>query len=153
MIYAAAEFCIQTEQWHNGSSISSLGLAKTLDVPNIVLEGNSQLSDGPSYGSKWLVVYMLQQSKTQAVAKPIILAGHTFLYKTGFCRNFAMTCPETSDTKDVANELNFLLVTHMTCFDIWFDNYRLLKSGFSTRQILDSLGIQMLAQHFELQDG
>jgi hypothetical protein len=48
------------------------------------------------------VVYELQQSKTQAVAKPIILVGHTFLYKTGVCQNFAMTCPETSDMKDVA---------------------------------------------------
>jgi hypothetical protein len=41
MIYVAAEFCIQTEQRHNGSSISSLGLAKTLEVPNTVSEGNS----------------------------------------------------------------------------------------------------------------
>jgi hypothetical protein len=29
-----------------------------------------------------------------------------------------MTSPETSYTKDVTNELIFLLVTHMTCFDI-----------------------------------
>jgi hypothetical protein len=37
----AAEFCIRTEQWHNGFSISSLGLAETSEVPNTVLEDNS----------------------------------------------------------------------------------------------------------------
>jgi hypothetical protein len=52
-----------------------------------------------------------------------------------------MTFPETLYTKNVANELSFLLVTHMTSFDIWFGRYRFLKSGFSARQILDSLGI------------
>jgi hypothetical protein len=30
-----------TEQRWNGSSISRLGLAETLEVPNIILEGNS----------------------------------------------------------------------------------------------------------------
>jgi hypothetical protein len=40
-IDVAAEFCIRTEQRYNGSSISSLGLAETPDVPNIVLEDNS----------------------------------------------------------------------------------------------------------------
>jgi hypothetical protein len=34
-----------------------------------------------------------------------------------------MTSPETSYTKDVANELSFLLVTHMTCFDLRFGRY------------------------------
>jgi hypothetical protein len=44
-----------------------------------------------------------------------------------------MTSPETSYTKDVANELRFLLVTHMTCFDIWFGSY-----GFSIQvSVLD----------------
>jgi hypothetical protein len=37
----AAEFCIGTEQRHNGSSISSLILVETPDVLNIVLEDNS----------------------------------------------------------------------------------------------------------------
>jgi hypothetical protein len=41
MINVAAELCIQTEQRHNGSSISSLGLAETLEVPNTVLEDNA----------------------------------------------------------------------------------------------------------------
>jgi hypothetical protein len=29
-------------------------------------------------------------------------------------------------TKDVANEPNFLLVTHTTSFDIWLDRYEFL---------------------------
>jgi hypothetical protein len=59
-----------------------------------------------------------------------------------------MTTPETSYTKNVTNELSLLLVTHMTCFDIWFGRYRFLKSGFSARQMLNSLGIQVLGQVF-----
>jgi hypothetical protein len=47
-------------------------------------------------------------------------------------------------TKDVVNELSFLLVTHTTCFDIWFGRYGFLKSGFSAGQILDRLGIHVL---------
>jgi hypothetical protein len=38
MIDVAAEFCCWTEQRQNGSAISSLGLAKTL---NTISEGNS----------------------------------------------------------------------------------------------------------------
>jgi hypothetical protein len=41
MIDIATEFCIRIEQWHNGSSISSLRLAETLEVLNIVSEDNS----------------------------------------------------------------------------------------------------------------
>jgi hypothetical protein len=41
MIDVAAEFCIRTEQWHNGSSITSLRLAETSEVLNIVSEDNS----------------------------------------------------------------------------------------------------------------
>jgi hypothetical protein len=55
--------------------------------------------------------------------------------------------------KDVINKLNFLLVTHMTCFNIRFDRYRFLKSAFSARQILDSLGIQVLGHVFGAQEG
>jgi hypothetical protein len=40
-IDVAAEFCIWTEQRHNGSSISCLRLAKTPEVPNTILEDNS----------------------------------------------------------------------------------------------------------------
>jgi hypothetical protein len=64
-----------------------------------------------------------------------------------------MISPESSYTKDVSNELSFLLVTHMSCFDIRFGRYGLLKSGFSARQILDSLGIQVIGQVFGAQDG
>ncbi len=41
MINVAAVFCFWTEQRRNGSSISRLRLAKTLEVPNTVLEGSS----------------------------------------------------------------------------------------------------------------
>jgi hypothetical protein len=40
-IDVTAEFCIRTEQWHNGSSISSLGLAETPGVLNTISEDNS----------------------------------------------------------------------------------------------------------------
>jgi hypothetical protein len=40
-IDVAAEFCTWIEQWHNTSSISSLGLAETLEVPNTISEDNS----------------------------------------------------------------------------------------------------------------
>jgi hypothetical protein len=40
-IDVAAEFCIQTEQRHNRSSISSLRLAETPEVLNTVSEDNS----------------------------------------------------------------------------------------------------------------
>jgi hypothetical protein len=96
---------------------------------------------------------VLRQSKTQPVAEPIILADHTFLYKTGFWQNFGMTSLETLYMKDVANKLSFLLVTHMTCFDMRFGRYGFLKSCFSARQILDNVGIQMLGLDFGPQDG
>jgi hypothetical protein len=35
-INVAAEFCTWTEQQQNGSLVSSLGLAKTLEVPNTI---------------------------------------------------------------------------------------------------------------------
>jgi hypothetical protein len=41
MIDVTAEFCIWTEQRHNGSSISSLGLAETPEVPNTISKVNS----------------------------------------------------------------------------------------------------------------
>jgi hypothetical protein len=70
-----------------------------------------------------------------------------------FWQNFAITSPETLYMKDVANELSFLLVTHMTCFVIRFGCYRFLKSGFSARHILDNLGIQVLGQVFGAREG
>jgi hypothetical protein len=64
-----------------------------------------------------------------------------------------MTSPETLYTKNVVNELRFLQVTHMTCFDIRFGRYGFLKSGFSAGQILDRLGKQVLGQVFGQQMG
>jgi hypothetical protein len=61
-------------------------------------------------------------------------ADCTFLHKSGFCQNFAMTSPETLYMKNVFNELRFLLVTHMTLFDIRFGRYGILKSGFIAGQ-------------------
>jgi hypothetical protein len=52
-----------------------------------------------------------------------------------------MTSLETLYTKNVDNELRFLLVTHTTCFNIRFDRYEFLKSGFNTDQVLDRLVI------------
>jgi hypothetical protein len=50
-----------------------------------------------------------------------------------------MTSPETSCMQSIANELSFLLLTHMTCFDIWFDWYGFLNSGYGAELILDRL--------------
>jgi hypothetical protein len=50
-----------------------------------------------------------------------------------------MTSPETSQMKNVANELSFPLVTHMTHFDIRFGRYGILKTCFSSRHIMDRL--------------
>jgi hypothetical protein len=50
-----------------------------------------------------------------------------------------MTSPETSFTKNVADELSFLLVTHMSRFNIRFGRYGFLKSGYGAELILDRL--------------
>jgi hypothetical protein len=94
------------------------------------------------------VVSELRQSETQPVVEPITLADHTFLYKTSFWLNFAMTSVETLYMKNGANELSFLLVTHTTCFDIRSGRYGFLKLGFSARQIVNILDIHVLAQVF-----
>jgi hypothetical protein len=39
-----------------------------------------------------------------------------------------MTCLETLYTKDVTNEISFLLITHMTYFDARFDSYRIFEA-------------------------
>jgi hypothetical protein len=99
----------------------------------------SQLSDGPINGSKRLAICVLRQSEPRSVAKTIFLAGHTYLYKIGFWQNFNMTSPETSHTKNVANELSLPLVTHMTHFNIWFGCYGILNSCFSSGHVMDGL--------------
>jgi hypothetical protein len=50
-----------------------------------------------------------------------------------------MTSSETSYMKHVTDELSFLLVTHMTRFDIRFGRYGFLKSGYGAELILDRL--------------
>jgi hypothetical protein len=50
-----------------------------------------------------------------------------------------MTSPETSYTKNVANKLCFLLVTHMTRFDVRFGRYGFLNSGYGAKLILHRL--------------
>jgi hypothetical protein len=77
--------------------------------------------------------------ETPPVTESAFLADHTFLYKTGFWKNFSMTSPETSYTKNVANKLRFLLVAHTTRFDIRFGRYRFLKSDYGAALILDRL--------------
>jgi hypothetical protein len=71
------------------------------------------------------------------VAETTFLADHTYLYETGFWQNFAMTSPATSDTKNVANELSFLLLTHTTHFDIRFGRYEILNICFSSEHVQD----------------
>jgi hypothetical protein len=83
------------------------------------------------------VICELRQSETQPIAETTFLADHIFLYKTGSWRNFAMTSLETSHTKNVANELSFPLVTHMTHFGIWFSRYGILKSCSSSEHVKD----------------
>jgi hypothetical protein len=99
----------------------------------------SQLSNGLINSSKQLVINELQQSETRLVAKTIFLADHTYLYKIGFWRNFAMNFLETLHTKNIAKELSFPLVTHMTHFDKRFGRYGILKSCFSSGHDLDRL--------------
>jgi hypothetical protein len=85
------------------------------------------------------VICELRQSETRSDAEITFLADHTFLYKIGSWQNFAMTSPETLHMKNVANELIFTLVTHMTQFDIQFGRYGILKSCFSSGHVIDRL--------------
>jgi hypothetical protein len=55
---------------------------------------------------------------------------------------------ETLYMKDVTNKPSFLLVTHMTSFDIQLGRYEFLKSNFVAEQILDTLTIRLLDQIF-----
>jgi hypothetical protein len=113
----------------------------------------SQLSNGPSNGSKRLVICELRQLETWPVTESPFLADHTFLYKIGFWQNFVMTSPETSYTKNVTNELSFLLVTHTTHFDIRFGCYSALKIYFSSVQVTDRLDCMRLVRFWGPQDG
>jgi hypothetical protein len=59
-----------------------------------------------------------------------------------------MTLPEILYIKDVTNKPSFLLVTHMTSFDIQINRYEFLNSDFVAEQILDILTIQAFDQIF-----
>jgi hypothetical protein len=63
-----------------------------------------------------------------------------------------MTCLETLYTKDVANEISFLLITHMTYSDARFDSYRILKPGPGAEDFLDRLDIPMNDQVLRIED-
>jgi hypothetical protein len=63
-----------------------------------------------------------------------------------------MPSPETLNTKVVANELIFLLVSHTTYSDARFDSYRILKSGQGAEDFLDRLGIPMNDQILRVED-
>jgi hypothetical protein len=56
-------------------------------------------------------------------------ADWTFWSKSGFWQNFAMTFPETLNTKVADNELRFPLVTHMAYSNARFGSYGIFKSG------------------------
>jgi hypothetical protein len=66
-------------------------------------------------------------------------ADWTFWSKSGFWQNFAMTFPETLNTKVADNDLSFLLVTHMAYSDARFGSYGILKSGRGAENFLDRL--------------
>jgi hypothetical protein len=99
----------------------------------------SQLSDGPINSSNRLAICELRQLETQPDAEITFLTDHTFLYKIGSWWNFAMTSRETSHMKNIANELSFPLVTHITHFDIQFGRYGILRSCFSSGHVIDRL--------------
>jgi hypothetical protein len=63
-----------------------------------------------------------------------------------------MTSPETSNTKVSVNKLSFLLVTHTTYSDAWFDSYRILKSGQGAEDFLDRLDISTNGQVLRVED-
>jgi hypothetical protein len=58
---------------------------------------------------------------------------------SGFWQNFAMTFPETLNTKVADNELSFPLVTHMAYSDARFGSYGILNSGRGAENFLDRL--------------
>jgi hypothetical protein len=53
--------------------------------------------------------------------------------------NFAMTFPETLNTKVSDSKPSFLLVTHMTFSDARFGSYEILKLGRGAENFLDRL--------------
>jgi hypothetical protein len=83
---------------------------------------------------------------------PEFWADSTFRSKSGFRRNFAMTSPETLNTKVVIDELSVPLVTHATYSNSWFDSYGILKSGQGAENFLDRLDKPMDDQVLKAED-
>jgi hypothetical protein len=81
-----------------------------------------------------------------------IWADCTFWHKPGIWRNFAITSPETLNTKIAFNEFSFLLVTHTVYSDARFDSYEILKLGQGCENYPDKLDIQMNDQVLHAQD-
>jgi hypothetical protein len=77
--------------------------------------------------------------KLDRLAESGFWADWTFWSNLRFWQNFAMTFPETLNTKVADNELSFLLVTHMVYSDARFGNYGILKSGRDAENFLDRL--------------
>jgi hypothetical protein len=77
--------------------------------------------------------------KIDQFAESEFWAAWTFCSKSGFWQIFAMTFPETLNTKVAVNELSFPLVTHTVYFDARFDSYVILKSGWGDENFLDRL--------------
>jgi hypothetical protein len=75
--------------------------------------------------------------KLDRFAESEFWADWTFWSKSGFWQNFAMTFPETLNTKVADNELSFPLVTQMAYSDARFGKYGILKSGRGAENFLD----------------
>jgi hypothetical protein len=67
--------------------------------------------------------------KLDLSAETEIWTDYTFQYKSGFWQNWAMTSPETLNTKNAVNKLRFPSVTHTVNSDARFDSYGILNSG------------------------
>jgi hypothetical protein len=81
------------------------------------------------------MVSMLRLSKVGRIAKiEKFWTDLTFQHKSGFGKKIAMISSETLCTENVVNELCFLLVTHMTYFDIRLGRYGFPKPGFNAGQ-------------------
>jgi hypothetical protein len=77
--------------------------------------------------------------KLDRFAESEFWADWTFWSKSGFWQNFAMTFPETLNTKVADNDLSFPLVTHMAYSDARFGSYGILNSGRGAENFLDRL--------------
>jgi hypothetical protein len=77
--------------------------------------------------------------KLDRLAKSGFWADWTFRSNSGIWQNFAMTFPETLNTKVADKELSFPLVTRMAYSDARFGSYGILKSGRGAENFLDRL--------------